>query len=76
MERARGLQLDGDRLSVEIDGNEVLCRYQWWSGDRRWNPSDQVFDAIARWSIEFRDWLDSLLGGQFAMNPLTARVVA
>ena len=63
MEKGRGLMIDGDRLSIELDDNEVLWRYEWWSGDRRWIPSERAFDAIARWSIEFRDWLDSLLGG-------------
>lgn len=61
LERARGMNLDGDRIRVEIDDGEVSCRYEWWSGDRHWTPSEPAFDSIARWSTEFRDWLDSLL---------------
>ena len=63
MEKGRGLMIDGDRLRVELDDNDVLWHYEWWSGDRHWTPSEPAFDGIARWSIEFRDWLDSLVSG-------------
>jgi hypothetical protein len=63
MEKAHGLSLDGDRSGVELDDNDVLCHYEWWSGDRHWTPSEPAFDAIAEWSIEFRDWLESQLRG-------------
>jgi hypothetical protein len=59
---ARSINLDGNRCSLSLEAGSTSWRHEWFAVGMDWQPSDQTYDGLANWAMQFRDRLAAALG--------------
>jgi hypothetical protein len=63
MQQPRSFHVDGEWYGLDVINGRAKWRYEWFGMDTNWKPLDPSHEALARWAIRFRAWLDSRLEG-------------